>query len=116
MRFAQNRSARSRSDGACESWIEQVTPSLGEPWNVHRVEALGVLDPVAQPERPPGLAGRREGVEGIAIRAVADRVNRHGPAGVRRAADDVLELLAARDLALPSRRASTRSAIRASRP
>jgi hypothetical protein len=46
----------------------------------------------------PCITGRLERVERVPVRLVADRVHPHGPAALRAAADDLLELLAARDL------------------
>ena len=54
---------------------------LGEARDVLRVEALGVLDPLAEAERLPRVAGRLERVERLAVRAVADRVDADRPAG-----------------------------------
>ena len=70
---------------------------LGEAPEVGGVDALRVLDPLAEAERRPELAGRLERVERLAVRTVADRVDRDGPAGGGRRADDLGELLAARD-------------------
>ena len=58
-------------------------PELGEARDVGGIEALRVLDPLAEPERLPGVLRRLERVEGVAVRAVADCVHGHGPAGVR---------------------------------
>ena len=69
----------------------------GEAGNVRGVEALRVLDPLAQAERLPGVLRRLERIERVAVRPVADRVHRDRPAGGGRAPDDVLELLPARD-------------------
>ena len=80
-RSPQNRSARSRSDGAWENWTEQATPSSANRGQVGGVEALRVLDPLPEAERLPGVLRRLEGVERVAVGAVADRVHRHGPAG-----------------------------------
>src|SRR6476619_8356430 len=57
-----------------------------------------MLDPLAQAERLPGLAGRLEGVERLAVGQVADRVDGDRKAGARALADVLLELLAAGDL------------------
>src|SRR5262249_31406723 len=61
-------------------------------------ETLRVLDPRAQPSRRPLVAGRLERVERVAVRSITDRVHCDRPADARRATNDVLELLAARDL------------------
>ena len=53
-----------------------------------------MLDPLAQPERRPGVARRLERVERVAVREVADRVHGDGQPGLGRAPDDLLELLA----------------------
>ena len=68
-----------------------------EAADVLRCEALRVLDAVAQAERRPHVARRLEGVERLAVRPVADRVHADGPAQPRARADDVGELVAARD-------------------
>jgi hypothetical protein len=68
-----------------------------ETAEVGRVEALRVLDPVTEPERLPEVARRLERVERLAVRAVADRVHRDGPACGCSCADDLRQLLAARD-------------------
>ena len=73
-----------------------MTPSCREARDVVRGEALGVLDALAQPARRPGVACRLEGVERVAVGAVADRVHGDRPAGPA-AARRLLELLAARD-------------------
>ncbi len=78
------------------------------------VEALGVLDAVAQALRLPGLAAALEGVEGVAVRPVADRVNGDGPLGLGGAADDLLELLRGRDR--HARAVEQGSRLRAERP
>ncbi len=80
-RSPQNLSARSRSDGAWLNCTEQATPISREARQIGRIDALGVLDPLAQAERRPELAGRRERVERLAVRAIADRMDGHGPAG-----------------------------------
>ena len=85
---AQNRSARSRSEGACENCTEQATPSSAKRPHVLGREALRVLDPVAQAERLPGVARRLERVERLAVRPVADRVHRDRPACAGACADD----------------------------
>ena len=54
---------------------------LGEPRDVRRVEALRVLDPVAEAERLPRVLRRLEGVERVAVGPVADRVHGDRPAG-----------------------------------
>ena len=56
-----------------------------------------MLDPLAEPERRPFVPCRLECVERLAVRAVPDRVHADRPPGPRSAADDVGELLAARD-------------------
>ena len=54
---------------------------LGEAAGVGGVEALRVLDPLAQAERLPRVPRRLEGVERVAVRPVADRVHGDRPAG-----------------------------------
>ena len=61
------------------------------------MEQLCVLDARAQAARPPQLTGRLEGVERLAVRTIADRVDGERPAGLGRAAHDLGELAAARD-------------------
>jgi hypothetical protein len=61
-------------------------------------EELGVLDPGAEPARPPFLRGRLEGVKRLAVGEVADGVHGDWEPGSGGAADDVLELLTGRDL------------------
>ena len=56
-----------------------------------------MLDPMAEAEWLPDVAGRLEGVERLAVRAVADRVHADGPAEPGALAHDLGELLAARD-------------------
>jgi hypothetical protein len=56
-----------------------------------------VLDPVAQAERTPDLRGRLEGVEGLAVGPIADRVDGDRPAGRGRSTDDLSQFVAARD-------------------
>ena len=70
---------------------------LGEARGVLEVQALGVLDPLAQAARPPLRTGCLEGVEGLPVRTIADRVDGDRPAGASRPAHDVRELLSARD-------------------
>ena len=53
-----------------------------ESADVLRRQALGVLDPLAQAQRLPGVPGGLERVECLAVRAVPDGVNGDGPAGV----------------------------------
>ena len=91
-------------------------PELREARDVLGREALGVLDPMPQPLRLPRLAGRLERVERIPVRPVADRVHADGPAALGAAADDLLELLAARDLDARAVESSAPSASRACRP
>ena len=70
---------------------------LRESAHVLRREALRVLDPVAQSERFPRVAGLLEGVERLTVRPVADRVHTDRPAEAGAFEDDLGELLAARD-------------------
>jgi hypothetical protein len=70
---------------------------LREAGQILRVQALRVLDAVAQPARSPFVLRRLERVERLPVRAVADRVHRNGPAGAGAAAHDVRQLLAGRD-------------------
>ena len=70
---------------------------LGEAGEVLGAQQLGVLDALAQPERRPQRPGRRERVERLTVGAVADGVHRDREAALRGAADDLLELGAARD-------------------
>ena len=58
-------------------------PELGEARHVLGREQLRVLDPLAQAERLPGVAGRLEGVERLAVGQVADRVDGDREAGAR---------------------------------
>ena len=58
-------------------------PERGEAREIVLGEALGVLDPLAQPVRPPELLRPLERVERLAVRAVADRVHGDRPAGLR---------------------------------
>ena len=51
-----------------------------------------MLDPVAQAERVPRVAGRLERVERLAVRPVADRVDGDREAGLGAAPDDLGEL------------------------
>ena len=71
---------------------------LGEAADVLLGQELRVLDPRAQPERRPLVAGLLERVERLAVGEVADRVHGDRPAGARPGADDLGELLPARDL------------------
>ena len=57
-----------------------------------------MLDALAQAARMPCVARLLERVERLAVRAVADRVHGDGPACLGAGADDLRELLAARDL------------------
>jgi hypothetical protein len=57
-----------------------------------------VLDARAQALRLPCVLARLEGVEDVPVRLVADRVHGDGPAALGPASDDLLDLLAARDL------------------
>ena len=66
-----------------------------------------MLDPLPQAARLPDVARLLERVERLAVRAVADRVHADGPAGLGAGADDLRELLAARDLRRRCRRASS---------
>ena len=50
-------------------------PELGEAGEVFGREQLRVLDAVAQAERLPGRACLLEGVERLAVREIADRVD-----------------------------------------
>ena len=72
-------------------------PERREAAHVLGREALRVLDPLAKSERRPLVARRLEGVERLAIRAVADRMDSDRPPDPRPRADDLGELLAARD-------------------
>ena len=69
-----------------------------EPADVFRREQLRVLDPRAQPERLPRRAGRLERVERVAVRSVTDRVHGDGKTRGSAGADDLCQLVAARDL------------------
>src|SRR6266508_4901144 len=69
-----------------------------EPRQVLRRKTLRVLDARAQSLRRPLDARRLKRVERVSVRAVADRVHGDRPADARGAADDLLELLPARDL------------------
>ena len=57
-----------------------------------------MLDPVSQAHVDPCIARRLERVERVSVRLVADRVHGDRPAALGGAPDDLLELLAARDL------------------
>jgi hypothetical protein len=57
-----------------------------------------VLDPLPQAERLPLRLRLLERVERVAVREVADRVDRDREPGFRATPDDLRELLAARDL------------------
>ena len=70
---------------------------LRETRQVGGIEALRMLDPLAEPERLPDVACRLERVERLAIGAVADRVDGDRPARGSRDADELSELFAARD-------------------
>ena len=83
---AQKRSARSRSEGACENCTDAATPSSREARDVLRREQLRVLDPLPEAERAPRVARRLERVERVAVRAVADRVHRDRAARAARRA------------------------------
>ena len=96
-------------DGAGDPERREAVDVLGR-------EALRVLDAVSQAEWRPHVTRRLEGVERLAVRAVADRVHTDRPTEPSALADDLGELVAARDRRRPSRRASRRSASRASRP
>ena len=86
----------------------------GEAGEILRREQLRMLDPVAQPERLPDRPRLLERVERLPVRAVADRVHRDGKPGRRACADDLGELLAARD---PNARAvEHQRRLRAERP
>ena len=63
-------------------------PEAGVARDVVRMDALGVLDAVAQPERPPHVLGRLEAVERLAVGEVADRVDGDGHPGRGGVADD----------------------------
>ena len=54
---------------------------LREPADVLRRQQLRVLDPLPQPERRPLVARLLEGVERLAVREVADRVDGDRQAG-----------------------------------
>ena len=72
-------------DGAGDAELREAADVLGG-------EALRVLDALPQPERRPRVSGRLEGVERLAIRTVADRVDADRPAEPRALADDLCEL------------------------
>ena len=71
---------------------------LGEAAQVLLGQELGVLDPLAQSERRPLVAGLLERVERLAVGEVADRVHGDRPARAHPGADDLGQLLPARDL------------------
>src|SRR5439155_10623607 len=71
---------------------------LREAWDVLRREALRVLDPLTQACALPELARLLERVERLAVGAVADRMHADGPSRFGAFANDLGELLAARDL------------------
>ena len=70
---------------------------LGKTTDVLRREALRVLDSLAQPQWRPHVVGRLERIQRRTVRRVADRVDGDGPAGRCARADDLRELLLARD-------------------
>ena len=57
-----------------------------------------MLDPGAEAEGPPLLASGLEGVERLAVGQVSDRVHRQREAGAGGRADQLHQLVAARDL------------------
>ena len=59
---------------------------LREAGEVGGIDALRVLDPLAEAERLPDVPRRLERVERLAVRAVADRVDADGPARAAAAA------------------------------
>ena len=69
-----------------------------ESADILRRQKLRVLHALAQAERLPVSACLLEGIEGIAVRLVADRVDGDWKACAGCAANQVGELLAARDL------------------
>ena len=70
---------------------------LGKARDVRGIQALRVLDPLAQPEWLPELPRHLERIERLAVGPVTDRVDGDRPAGGRSRADQLGELLAARD-------------------
>ena len=85
---------------------------LCEPRDVLLREQLRVLD--ARAQAAPLLPRLLERVERVAIREVADRVHRDGESGACARADDLHELVAARDL--HSRAVEQPGGLRAERP
>src|SRR5437016_6198048 len=70
---------------------------LREAPDVLRREALRMLDPLPEAARLPRLTRALEGVEGGAVRLIADRVHADRPARLGALAHDLFELLARRD-------------------
>ncbi len=97
-RSAQSRSARSRSEGACENCTEQAIPSSAKRGRSSGVRHCACSIRWRRPLRLPGVARRLERVERVPVRLVADRVDADRPAALGAAPDDLLELLAAGDL------------------
>ena len=91
---AQKRSARSRSDVACDELHRRGDAERREARHVLGRDALRVLDPLAQAERAPVVARRLERVERLAVGEVADRVHGEREARLRGAARIMLGELA----------------------
>src|SRR5487761_1745720 len=70
---------------------------LSEERHILRCQALRMLDPLPQSARMPHVARRLERIERLTVRAVADRMDADGPTCLSARADDLRELLAARD-------------------
>ena len=94
----QKRSARSRSDGAWLNCAETATPSSAKRGTSSGARHCACSIRCRRPARCQTLARPLERVERLAVRAVADRVHADGPARLGACADDLGELLAARDL------------------
>ena len=71
----------SRSEGAWLNLDRGGDAHFGEPGHVLLGQELRVLDPLAQAQRRPLVAGLLEGVERLPVGEIADRMDRHGPAG-----------------------------------
>ena len=73
-----------------------------------------MLDPLSQALVLPGVAGRLERIQRVPVRLIADRMHADRPTALGAATNDLLQLLAARDL--DSRPVSQKRCPRAERP
>src|SRR5436309_1780688 len=71
---------------------------LGEARHVLPGQKLRMLDARAKSSCLPEVTGLLEGVEGLPVRQIADRMHGDGKPGRRAAADVVRQLFLARDL------------------